>query len=165
MASKATRIRSRFMPNVSTTKKNTSMSGNVSRLILTIELWIFVVPIVLLFLLGAFTTVESVIAYPSIEKIIISILVVISAFSIFSLCWVFFKTIKNQNVEPKLNILFWALIIVGGLIAIISLISNIIPLVEDYTPIYYFRNDLNDFVIGFPLIIVAAHLAYESKKC
>ncbi len=141
------------------------MLKNLSTIILTIELWFLVLPITFLFLLGAYPLIKIVFIYQTIGNISISIIGLVSGLSLYSLWQVSCKILYSQNKKLDNKVLFWTLIILGGVIALVSLISNYIPIVEDYTPMYFFRSDLNNFVIGLPLVFIAIHLYFLSKKC
>jgi len=138
------------------------MQNKLSRILLKIELWLLVLPVTLLFLLGSYALIKTAFIYPEVESILISILALVCGLSIYSLLWISYKTLYSQNKETNTTTVLWTLIVLGGVVAVTSLISNNIPIVENYTPMYYFRSDLNHFVIGLPLVIVATHLYYES---
>ena len=141
------------------------MKWNKRNIILIVELSLIAIPVSLLFIIGLYGLLTSVFTYPSIANIIVLIVGFITAAAIISLWVMSYKTIKEKDTKIIKEPYLWGLILVGVLIAISALISSYLPESMYYSLAYDIRQDFELFNLGLPLILVAFHIYYESKKC
>jgi hypothetical protein len=136
----------------------------ISKYLLSFEIGFLALPITLLYFVGSYSILITTIQFPSWEKITISSLVILCGFSIYSLWFVSYIVLFKREAIKSINSWYWFFTFVGTTIGILSFISSKIPIVEDYSGLYYFRQDFNNFIFGLPLSIVALHAFYESKN-
>jgi hypothetical protein len=136
-----------------------NFTGKMQKRVLLLEMVVFVLPIFVLFILGGYEILKNSIIYPSLADTLVSIIVVMVALVFISMFRLFLVACFNKNYSIKIDIV---LVIIGGIIAIASLISNMLPLKEDYSAMWQFRTDFNLFALGLPLVLVATHLAIEA---
>ncbi|WP_286293180.1 hypothetical protein [Methylomarinovum tepidoasis] len=136
-----------------------------SKYLLSFEIGFFVLLITILYLLGASVVIWGAYSYPSLGSTVLVILLLLSGISIYSIWHLGYRIlyIKEHDVlQCKWN---WRFIFMGAFISVLSLISNNIPIENEYSEWGSFSIDFNNLVLGLPLFLVAAHIRYEATKC
>lgn len=141
------------------------MNWNIRNIILVVEFGLLVIPISLLFVMGLYGLITTAFIFPSIANIIVTIVGLITSSTIVAMWMLIYKTIIGKNTQIIKEPYLWSLTLIGVLIAISALTSSYLPSSLYYSVVWDIRQDFELFVIGLPLIIVALHLYYESKKC
>ena len=133
------------------------MSKKTSRLLLILEAIIIATPLTGLAILA------SILLTTSSYDLVLGILAIISLFAIGSgwrLFIIFFRRGVNELKSQHFG--WWVIIFVGVLVAIGSLISNLLPPSPEYSRWWMFRLSFDGFVYGLPMFIPFCHLALES---
>ncbi len=139
------------------------MSQKVSRNLLIAEAIIIALPISIFAIIATVFFVNStrrVIGFALHEWLaVFSVLCLSAIFSGWRLFVAYLygglPTLRSQNFG------WWAMIVVGILILIASLISRFLPPSPEYSAWDYFRSDLNLFTLALPILVPIGHIAYE----
>lgn len=138
------------------------MSEKTSRIILTIEAILIVLPITGMGVFSSASLIDSIFWRQSIHNITLVILTLISTTAIVSgwrLFIAFFRggasNLQNQHIG------WWLALLAGILVLIGSLASNLLPASSEYSDMWWFRFDFDLFIYASPLLIPLSHLALE----
>ena len=140
------------------------MKWNLSKTVLAIEFLLIVLPVSALFVLGLHFLLSAAIQFPGIRSIVSAVIGVASAMSIIAIYILGYRLIKDKSLKTTEQPALWLLIILGALIVTSAIISELIPPSTPYLLLWNIREDLELFILGAPLIIVAGHIYYESNK-
>ena len=133
--------------------------------LLIIEFGLVLVPLSILLLVGIWSITHLIMHYNNIEMVILLFISILSLISVISLFYLSRKVLFscNKNLIKQNNL--WLSLFVGLTVVLISLVSVIIPPSKPYSDMALFRENLEMFFLGAPLVIMSIHLRYEALKC
>jgi uncharacterized membrane protein HdeD (DUF308 family) len=138
------------------------MSEKTSRYILIIEAALIAFPLSSLAVWGSISFIVEARNFRYVINTIMGILAIFGLLAIGSGWHLFIvylrkgtKELKNQPAS------WWLVILIGVMILVASLISNLIPPSPEYTRWWNFRANFDVVAFGLPMLIPLCHLAYE----
>ena len=138
------------------------MSEKTSRIILTIEAVLIVLPITGMGIYLTIGEIASVFWNPSILNIASAILALMSTTAIVSGWRLFIAFLRGGASKLQTQHIGWWLALLAGLLILIgSLTSNLLPPSPEYSPMWTFRFNFDLFIYASPLLIPLIHLALE----
>lgn len=130
----------------------------VNSLLFGVEVVFVLLPITaMLFLLGLPIAAEQVFNVPGLDNVVIALITFLAVMATISVWFVFIQSIRNLVVTNKINMVWWALIIVGFIISIAAVIVPRIASVEPYSEDWWFYDQLGNFALGAPLVLPVIH--------
>jgi len=140
------------------------MKLNPHKIILIIEYCLIVAPISLLFIIGFYWLLENAFIYRSLNNMVALFIGILTAASILAIWRIGYKSLNNKNTNLNNCPYLWVLIFAGALIVLGAVFSSLLPLSPPYSALSDLRGKIENFILGFPIIIVALHLYYETNK-
>ena len=139
------------------------MPANTTRVLLILEAVLIATPISGLAILESGLLLDEAIRFPRLwYTLALGVLALISLSSIVSGWRLFIVFLRGgQNKLQSQHFGWWSVILVGVLVLVGSLISNLLPPSPEYSYWAAFRFSYNGFVLGSPLLIPFCHLAIE----
>ncbi|HFB66996.1 MAG TPA: hypothetical protein ENJ60_15795 [Aeromonadales bacterium] len=133
--------------------------------LLILEFGLLLVPASILLVVGVKLTFNSISMHQNIENIVLCVMTLFSLIAISGLFVLYRKVLLLRDSDVLKTRFAWSALYFGFIAVIVSFGSILMPPSPPYSEMSEIRSNIEYFILGCPLMIMALHLRYEASKC
>ena len=136
-----------------------------SKVLIATEALVVILPVAIIMSFGNVFILQGLLSTPSAFDIALVIISILATIALASLITIGYELALGKYQPSENPVSLWWLVLMGIALIAASWASHFLPPSPPYSDEASFREMFELFRFGSPLILVAAHLAYEAKKC